>query len=364
MFIEVRRRQMNSSVNQSAIFPWPKGPRQGWLPEDIDIERLRHRLGANEIAAIRERITAIREAGTPLFEVTLEQFRHPLLDKFVWPLVHELREGAGVLLLAGFDQLGDDIDDWRLAYWGIGSYFGEPVSQSVRGDLMGDVKVRLSNTTSRVYTSPAPVRLHSDRIDMLSLLCVQKAKAGGTNGFASSLAIRDIIARERPDVLKILERGFRQSRGNEQQPDQDPITPYRVPVFAEKDGLVSCLLSGNCSRYAQEHMVKDPLNAEELEALDFLMAVLERPEIRITVGLERGEAVFLNNYEVVHARDTFEDGDEPTQKRHLLRLWLAGRPHRPRVAEQSVIVNPSGKLGIDPQPAKLDAEGNIVSVQQ
>src|SRR5690606_30749561 len=139
----------------------------GWLPHDIDIATLRHRLGTDEIAAIKTLLAAIRSAGTPLFEVKAEQFRHPRLDAFMLPLVDELKQGPGLVLLTGFEALGSDLDDWRLAYWGIGSYFGDQVSQSVRGDLMGDVKVRPGSGSSggRVYTTASTVRLHSDRID-------------------------------------------------------------------------------------------------------------------------------------------------------------------------------------------------------
>ncbi|MET0377755.1 MAG: TauD/TfdA family dioxygenase [Spongiibacteraceae bacterium] len=348
----------STTLNEHA---WPTTPRKSWLPGDINIKDLQHGFGDAEIAVIKQLMAAIREVGTPLFEVTPAQFRHPVLDSFMLPLVDELKQGPGVLLLSGFDKIAENLDDWRLAYWGIGSYFGDQVSQSVRGDLMGDVKVRPGAGGDRVYTSPVTVRLHCDRIDMISLLCVQSAMKGGESGFASSLAVYDIIKRERPDLLPILERGFYQSRGNEQQPDQAAITPYRVPVFARKNGLMSCLFSGNSSLVHQQNSVKANLSAEEIDALKFLESVLERPEIRITVPMQIGEAVFLNNYEVLHARDAFEDSPDPAKKRHLLRLWIAGRPPRPRVDEQTIIVNPSGKQGIDSLPEKVTADGAIVS---
>jgi hypothetical protein len=331
------------------------------MPGDIDVATLSHAFGPAEIGVIKELMAKIRAAGTPLYDVKPEQFRHPLLDTFMLPLVDELKQGPGLVLITGFDELGDDIDDWRLAYWGIGTYFGNQVSQSVRGDLMGDVKVKPNSIGGRLYSTPASARLHSDRIDMLTLLCVQKAKKGGESGFASSFAIRDIVARERPDVLKLMERGFRQSRNNEQPAGEPGITPYHVPVFAEKDGVQSCLLSGNCSIAHQRASVKDELSDVEIEALEYFMSVLERPEIRITVPLQRGEAVFMNNYEVLHSRDAFEDDEDPGKKRHLLRMWIEGRPPRPRVAEQTVVVNRSGRQGIDPQPEKVAADGSIIS---
>lgn len=352
-------------MTQTALnqHPWPKGPRKGWIPNGLDVEQLRHRFGPAESDAIKELMAAIRQAETPLFTVKPEQFRDPVLDRFMLPLVDELKHGPGLVFLSDLAQLGPHLDDWRLAYWGIGTYFGDQVSQSVRGEMMADVKVRDIDSGERVYTSPLPVGLHSDRIDIVSLLCVQPAMKGGTNGFASSLAIRDIVAHERPDLMPWFERGFRQSRGNEQQAGDDPITPYHVPVFAEKDGLMSCLFSSNASLTYQHDSVKADLSPREIEALQYLEAVCARPEIRTTILFQRGDAVFINNYEVLHARDAFEDSPDPAKKRHLLRMWIAGRPPRPRVAEQTVIVNSSGLQGIDPQPDKVAADGSIMAAR-
>ena len=48
--------------------------------------------------------------------------------------------------------------------------------------------------------------------------------------------------------------------------------------------------------------------------------------------LEPGEASFLNNYTVMHARSQFDDWEEPDKKRLMLRLWLdVERKRRPVV---------------------------------
>lgn len=338
--------------------PWPQGPRKGWLPGDIDIQKLRHHLGADEIGVLKRLIADSR--ATPLYELKPEQFRDPVLDHFVEPLVDQLKQGPGLVLLNGLNAAASNLDELRRAFWGIGTYFGNQVSQSVRGDMMGDIRVRPEENMDRVYTSPRPAPMHSDRIDMLAMVCVQNAMQGGENGFLSSLAVRELIQRERPDVFALLQRGFYQSRGGEEQPGQEAITPYRVPVFAEKDGLISCLFSGNASLVHHRNSVKDELTPAEIEALEYVAEVLARPELRITVALQIGEAVFINNYELTHSRDPFVDSPDEAKKRHLLRMWLAGRPERPLVDEQRVIINPSGRQGIDPQAQKVDASGAII----
>ena len=52
---------------------------------------------------------------------------------------------------------------------------------------------------------------------------------------------------------------------------------------------------------------------------------------------ERGDIQLLSNHSILHARDEFEDFDEPERKRRLLRVWLNfldGRPLADRFADR------------------------------
>ena len=72
--------------------------------------------------------------------------------------------------------------------------------------------------------------------------------------------------------------------------------------------------------------------------------------------MEPGEASFLNNYAVMHARSEFEDWDEPEKKRLMLRLWLdVERKARPVVSDIHIYENVGGRSGIDAQPGRLPA---------
>ena len=68
--------------------------------------------------------------------------------------------------------------------------------------------------------------------------------------------------------------------------------------------------------------------------------------------LRPGEASFINNYEILHARTAFVDWDEPERRRLLYRLWLEGRPPRPMVPEVHLYRNRSGHMGVDSQPGR------------
>ena len=49
--------------------------------------------------------------------------------------------------------------------------------------------------------------------------------------------------------------------------------------------------------------------------------------------LERGDLQLLNNFVIWHSRTSFEDFDDPDQKRHLMRLWMA-TPNSPQLPEE------------------------------
>jgi hypothetical protein len=56
------------------------------------------------------------------------------------------------------------------------------------------------------------------------------------------------------------------------------------------------------------------------------------PEFHIEKEFEPGDMQFANNLMMLHARTEFEDHEDPSEKRHLLRLWLAP-PDSPRLPD-------------------------------
>jgi hypothetical protein len=68
--------------------------------------------------------------------------------------------------------------------------------------------------------------------------------------------------------------------------------------------------------------------------------VTKRPELMLEFTLQPGEAYFINNYTILHARTAFDDGDAPEDaRRHLLRLWLDApiRPVHPYVRSRGIL---------------------------
>ena len=333
---------------------WPVNiTRHGWLGAEITKERQSFDLGTAELGALRELIGKCTAAGRSYTDITREEFSHPALNLFLGRMTEELKWGKGLVFLRGVPVDNYTLDEIRMLYWGIGTHLGTALCQSVVGDRMGDVTPR--EGASRGYASNQELDLHTDYTEIAALLCVHPAKSGGMNIFASSLAIWDIVEREHPEFIPILMRGFKAWRFDEHREGQDPMTPYHVPVFGEEDGLRSVYWFW-VTADAAARFVGEPLTASETACIKFLYEVAGREELRFSDTLQRGEAVFFSNYEVLHSRTAFVQWEDRAKSRHLLRLWLQCTPKRPIPEKMKFYENPSGGLGYDIDPRRIGQE--------
>jgi alpha-ketoglutarate-dependent taurine dioxygenase len=323
--------------------------REGWLGAEFDRGTLYWDFIPAHLAAIDELMERLAGDLRPFHEIRKSDFAHPALDADLAALLAYIKTGPGLVVMRGFPVDKYSAEEMQTVYWGIGTHFGIGCSQSADGDYLGHV----TNVAkaSRGYTTDRELSLHTDSAEIVGLLCVRDAKEGGMSIYASSLKVRDIIAREHPEYLAVLERGFRCDRRGEEAPEDDPVTPYRVPVFSEVEGVVSGrFVRGVIERGAET--LGQPLSALEKDALAFFEAVAQRDEVRLELRLAPGEASFINNYEILHARTGFVDYGDPAKKRLLYRLWLEGEPPRPMKKEVHLYQNRSGRMGVDPQSGR------------
>ena len=323
--------------------------RDGWLGAELDREALYWDLQPKHLAAIDELMQRVEAAGRPFNEIRRADFSHPALDDDLAGVLRQIKTGPGLLIMRGFPVGKYDAERMQAVYWGIGTHFGLGCSQSADGDYLGHV----TNVAkaSRGYTTNRELSLHTDSAEIVGLLCIRDAKEGGLSIYASSLKLHEIIEREHPEYLLVLERGFFCDRRGEEAPDDEPVTPYRVPVFSSKAGLLSCrYVRGVIDRGAATR--GQELTSLETEALACFEETAQREDVRFEIMLQPGEASFINNYETLHARTGFVDWDEPGKKRLMYRLWLEGQPSRPMVPEVQLYQNRSGHMGVDPQPGR------------
>ncbi len=300
------------------------------------------------LAALEAGLAALKKETREYAEVTPARFPLDAIADDVAAWRDDVHRGRGIVLLRGFPVSDIDADDLRLMYLGFGSHFGRPTSQSPLGDLIGDViGIGGEDKQERAYRSSRRLSLHTDRCDHLAMLCIQPAVSGGLSGYASGLTAHNIVLDERPELIEVLYRGYHHHRFGQQASGEPLVTEGRIPIFSMADGVPSVIfIRGYIDLAVEEGHVQ--LSDMELEALDYLDAVTNRPDVKFEMMMEPGELSITNNCLLLHNRTAFQDADDPAQKRLLLRLWLRedGRPMAP-----GVLVH-KGHAGIEKQVGK------------
>ena len=162
-------------------------------------------------------------------------------------------------------------------------------------------------------------------------MCLDVAAEGGVSILASAATAHNTILAERPDLLEVLCRGFHHHRRGEAAEGEPPVTPERVPVSSTRRGLIHCCYNRNPNEWLEREGIE--VTAIETEALDYLDAVLERPDNQVRMAMRPGDIQLINNYVTLHSRTAYRDG--PGHKRHLLRVWVRSRA--PRRAGPNII---------------------------
>lgn len=326
--------------------------RDGWRGCDLDVASLTCDLTPDHLAAMDNLLAGIRADGLAFHEIERRHFDHPALSSFFAEFLRALKYGPGILILRGLPVDSYGIEDLERLYWGIGTHLGRGCSQSSAGDMLGHVTDR---QTARGYTSNRELKLHCDSAEIAALLCVRPAREGGKTILASSLKLHEILEREHPDYLAVVERGFPYHRRGEQAPGQEPITPYDVPVFSMAEGILSCRYSRGDFELALRDLGRKLTPLEEA-AVTYVDERAMADDMRLELTLNPGEALFMNNFEVLHARTAFTDWDEPARKRLLFRLWLQGEPTRPLHPHALSFLNEGGRHGIDRQEGQVPGQ--------
>ncbi|HTO49115.1 MAG TPA: TauD/TfdA family dioxygenase [Burkholderiales bacterium] len=295
-------------------------------------------------------LLALRTAGrvTPAHALGRADFPFGALGERLRAAYREVKSGRGFALLRGLPIDGLAVDDFIAAVWGVGSWFGAPLSQNAQGDLIGHVlDATAEDATPRMYRSNLELRLHTDWTAMIVLACWQQAASGGASFLTSALTVHNEIERRAPELLEPLYRGFHHHRLGEEGPGEEPVTPYRIPVFVRHNGQISVRYQR--SGIAAAHRALGvALTETELAAMDLFDEVAKAPEHRLAFFLERGDMLVINNYTVMHARTKFVEHAEPERRRHLVRLWLDADRFRDVPREVHLFaVN-----GVPPQPGR------------
>jgi len=260
--------------------------------------------------------TAMTKADFPLPEVA---------QAALTQAIDMTQDRWGMCLLRGVPSDRWTEDEARLAYWGMGLYMGTARTQNRASDHMVDVRDEGGGYKvkgGRGYNTNASLDFHCDSCDVVGLLCRREARSGGESKVVNSIALRDEIARIRPELIEVLQGPWYHSYQAAQGPGKPPY--YMCPILGN-DPMFFCVRTNRKNiMAAQRDFPEVPrLTQQQLEALDLMDLLLADPKLCLSMWLQRGDMQLLNSYVTLHSRTDFVDHEERDLKRHIYRLWLA-----------------------------------------
>jgi hypothetical protein len=277
---------------------------------------------------------ALRLRGREFPQITRQDADAPALNALMARVRQEVMDGRGLALVEGPDPARYDPADYQRLYWALGTHLGRGVIQSQFGDWVARVE-RNPDLPWRGTTTDMELGAHTDFHEVMSLASVSLPEGGGgISGFVSSLAVHDEILRTRPELLEPLYEGWWNV-----SPLDRVRSRRKTPVYCCVDGRVSCF--NNRVFYARpEEVGGEAMPAALAEALAYMGEISRRPQVRADFLMQPGEIAFWHNFQVMHSRTRFEDGQG--RRRLLYRLWLnvpEGRPMDEEISERGRVID-------------------------
>ncbi|MFF4804439.1 TauD/TfdA family dioxygenase [Streptomyces sp. NPDC001351] len=243
-----------------------------------------------------------------------------------------LENGPGVLLVRGLPVAHVPTRRSAVLYWALGLAVGTPTPQDKRELYLADVREDGAPGPDRfAYQTSVELPFHTDWCDVVSLLCLARSRSGGTSRIASSALVFNEILRRRPDLVVALAEPLWMNNRDEADGDVRPY--YAASHVSWVDGKLSFrrrpswrkrAASSGRPQYLQQSAVDGPPppSPAQTEVLALADRIANEDGVALTMDFRVGDAQFINNHAVLHARDAFVNGETSDEQRHLLRLWL------------------------------------------
>ncbi len=323
--------------------------RSAWYGADFAVsDEWVQRLSDDETAEVEQAVGALETAD--LATITAADVPLPTLAPRLKQMLDEVLNGRGFVLLKGLPVERWTRREAAIAFMAIGVHLGNLRMQNADGHLLGHVKDlgrSSDDPNTRIYQTRERQTHHTDSCDVVGLLCLQAAKAGGLSSLVSSTTIFNEMRQRRPDLLRVLLAPIETDRRGEVPEGSKPY--FNIPVFNYHDGLVSAIYQRQYIESARRFAGVAPLTPIQIEALDLLDELANDPQLNLLMELQPGDIQFVHNHTILHDRTAFEDYPETERKRHLLRLWLAPANARPLpkvYAERFGSITPGDRGGV------------------
>ncbi len=284
-----------------------------------------HPITADHQSELLEATAAARAQQIDLAQIGSDTFSLPGLMPLIHEIENQIENGPGLIVLRGLDLDGLTPEDAGLMFYAIGQRMGRPIKQNAQGHLLGHVRDTgrdiKTDPSVRGYQTRVALPFHTDTsTDLLGLLCFRTAKEGGESFLAPLMTIYNEILRKDPDMIETLYETFHYDCREEKHPDGHPF--YSRTAASFHAGKLSLRHNSGYAKSAQRHPTCPRLTEDQLRVMAEIDRMSFDPEIHFSLKLERGDILFVNNYQVMHARSGFVDHEDPARRRHLMRLWL------------------------------------------
>lgn len=303
------------------------GP-DAWVRADLKEQDWRVVLTPDATQEILDVAAILRAQPVPLLALRPDSFEMPASRAVMAQVSEILETGVKFALVQRLpiEQLSDD--EAKAVYWMLASMVERPVAQKLDGTMIYDVTDTglkpLPGSGVRPDKSNVDLQFHNDNAynrvmpNVVGLLCIRNARSGGTSRVMSFATAHNALLERHPDSLKRLYRAFPFDRQKEFREGEDPI--FWAPVFVNASGRLSARLGLHQVRNGYELIGgKDDEVEAAIQAID---EVFKDPALQFEFDMQPGEMQFARNCEVGHSRTEFQDFDEPSRKRLLVRLWL------------------------------------------
>ena len=282
------------------------------------------RLDDSDCAELDQALNCVKASGIGIPALSKQDFPLPGMVGKLADVRARLETGCGFAMLRGLPVERYSKSDAALIYWGIGAHFGPAFAQNAQGDMLGHVRDLgadwRTDMKARGYQTRLRLPFHNDSTDLVGLLCLRKAKSGGSSFIVSSTAVHNEVLARRPDLARVLYEPFCVDRRDEESTGQKPY--YVTPCFNWLNGRMFIRYNRTFIESAQRFPDVPRLTALQREALDLVDELCNHRDFLLDMPFEPGDMQFLNNYVILHSRGDYEDHEDPERKRHLLRLWL------------------------------------------
>lgn len=239
-------------------------------------------------------------------------------------LQRELEEGMGVVFVPQSAFAPFTLEEKKTVFFKFCQFLGRPVPINKAGELIREVKdTGLKDSVQqpvRGHLTDQSLAFHSDRADLTAMVCDSVSASGGEFKIGSSAYLCQKL-KACPEILHRLSQAIPHDLRDEGS-GEAAICAHPIIV---QEGAFAVRYIRKFIESTVRHGLR--VDADMTAALDQVDAMINAVDFYEEIVFSPGDLIVFNNHLTLHARNAFVDS--PTQKRCLLRIWIAPPTSRP-----------------------------------